>query len=212
MKPLRERVTFRKTPLPHARHVAELGATCTTCHSADTHKRLAATPATCASCHHSPGNERCEDCHREQTAFYRATPSPPAASAVKLEPNSMAAAVGCTGCHDMTKKHSRAAVGEKCLACHDKSYEGFVTEWTTGLDAEVKKTAAVVATVAAEISKSARAGRKSPEAERLLKEARDALTVVRRARGAHNPPAAEALLTSAREKAATARAALAPAR
>src|SRR6185503_21359928 len=33
MKKLKETVTFRRTALPHARHVAELGATCTTCHS-----------------------------------------------------------------------------------------------------------------------------------------------------------------------------------
>jgi hypothetical protein len=35
----------------------------------------------------------------------------------------------------------------------------------------------------------------------LIKEARDALALVKTARGAHNPPAAEALLEGARRKA-----------
>jgi hypothetical protein len=204
MKALKSTVTFRKTPLPHTRHVAELGATCITCHSADTHRALVAAPSTCAACHHAPQNDRCEGCHKTQSAFYRGTAS---STLAKIEPNSMAAAVGCIGCHDLTKKHTRAAVGEKCLTCHDKSYEGFVSEWTTGLDAEMKKTLDVVAAAEAAVTKSRRAGRQAGEAERLLKDARDALALVRSARGAHNPPAADALLGAAREKAAAAQSA-----
>src|SRR6266536_1188092 len=52
-------VTFAKRTLPHARHITEFGATCTSCHSAETHKAVTATPATCTSCHHSPQNQRC---------------------------------------------------------------------------------------------------------------------------------------------------------
>jgi hypothetical protein len=194
-------VTFGTQKVPHARHVTEFGATCTVCHSAETHKAVTAKTADCASCHHSPANERCESCHRAQSAFYRGTVDTKLA---KVEPNSMVNAVGCVGCHDMAQKHSRAAVGQKCLACHDKSYEGFATEWTSGLDAEVKKATAAVRDAETAVQKARRGGRKTPEADALLKEARDALTLVTRARGAHNPPAAEALLTAAREKAAAA--------
>ena len=202
MKPLRDTVTFqKKTPLPHTRHVAELGATCTTCHSGDRHKAMAATPATCTSCHHAPQNERCEGCHKLQSAFYRGTV--PTALA-KLEPNSMANAVGCIGCHDMSRKHTRAAVGEKCSACHDKSYDAFTAEWTTGLDAEVKKTADALAAADTAVAQARRRGGKTSEADALLKDAHAALTLVRRARGAHNPTGADALLGVARDRAAAA--------
>jgi hypothetical protein len=203
MKPLRETVTFQKrTPLPHLRHVAELGATCTTCHSGDRHKALAATPATCTGCHHAPQNERCENCHKPQSAFYRGTLT---TTLAKLEPNSMANAVGCIGCHDMSKKHTRAAVAEKCTACHDKSYDAFTSEWTTGLDAEIKKTADAVAAADADVAKARRGGAKTAEADALLKDAHQALALVRRARGAHNPAGADALLGIARDRAAGAR-------
>ncbi|MBI1737317.1 MAG: hypothetical protein HYR51_19265 [Candidatus Rokubacteria bacterium] len=200
-------VAFGKQKVPHARHVTEFGATCTACHSAETHKAVTAKPADCASCHHSPANERCESCHKPQSAFYRGAVD---TKLVKVEPNSMVNAVSCAGCHDMARKHSRAAVGGKCLGCHDKSYEGFATEWTTGLDADVKKTTAAVRDAETAVQKARRAGKKTPEADALLKEARDALALVTRARGAHNPPAAEALLAAAREKAAAATRAASP--
>jgi hypothetical protein len=41
----------------------------------------------------------------------------------------------------------------------------------------------------------------APAADLLVKEARDALALVKTARGVHNPPAAEALLEAARLKA-----------
>jgi hypothetical protein len=194
-------VTFNKQTVPHAKHVTEFGATCTVCHSTETHKAVTAKPADCATCHHGPGNERCESCHKVQSAFYRGTAP---TKLVQMEPNVMVNAVTCVGCHDMAKKHSRGAVNQKCLACHDKDYENFTTEWTAGMDAEVKKTTAALRDAETAVQKTRRGGRKTPEADALLKEAREALALVTRARGAHNPPAAEALLAAAREKAAAA--------
>ena len=198
---LPETVSFGKQRVPHARHVTELGATCTGCHSAEQHKAVTAKPADCATCHHSPASERCEGCHKAQSAFYRGTVETKLA---KVEPNTMANAVGCVGCHDMSKKHTRAAVNTKCVGCHEKSYESFTTEWTAGMDADVKKTADAIAKADSAVAKVRRAGKKTPDADALLKSARDALALVRRARGAHNPSAAEALLAAARDKAAAA--------
>jgi hypothetical protein len=193
-----ESVMFGKQRIPHARHVTELGATCTSCHSAETHKAVTATAATCTSCHHSPQNERCESCHRAQAVFYRGETK---TTVAKVTPNLMAASVPCTACHDWSARHSRAAVGERCLGCHDASYTPLLTEWTAGFDADLRKTAEIIQKADVSVSHARRVGRRTPEAEALLREARDTLALVRRARPAHNPLGADALLRAARERA-----------
>ncbi len=193
-----ETVTFGKQKIPHVRHVTEFGAVCTACHSAEVHKAVTATPATCTGCHHSPQNERCESCHRAQSAFYRGTLE---GAPVKVEPNVMADAVTCTGCHDWSKKHSRQAVREKCVSCHDKAYASFLEEWTKGFDKATAQAAQALKRAEAGVARDRRAGRKVPAADALVKEARAALAVVEKAGGVHNPAAAEALLEAARQKA-----------
>jgi hypothetical protein len=193
-----ETVMFGKQKIPHVRHVTEFGAVCTACHSAEVHKAVTATRATCTSCHHSAQNERCESCHRAQSAFYRGTLE---TTLVKVEPNVMAGAVGCTGCHDWSRKHSRQAVGDKCVGCHDKAYTSFLGEWTTGLDGGAAQVAQTLKRAQAAVARERRVGHKTGEAETLVKEARNALALVQKARGIHNPAAAEALLEAARQKA-----------
>ncbi len=193
-----ETVTFGKQKVPHVRHVTEFGAVCTACHSAEVHKAVTATPATCSYCHHGPQNERCESCHRAQSTLYRGTLETPLA---KVEPNVMANAVGCTGCHDWSGKHSRQAVAAKCVGCHDKAYTSFLDEWTKGLDKATAEAAQALKRAEAALARERRAGRKAPEAEALVKDARAALALVQKARGVHNPPVAEALLQTARDKA-----------
>jgi hypothetical protein len=201
-----ETVTFRKQKLPHVRHVTEFGATCTACHSAEVHKAVTATPSTCASCHHSAQNERCESCHSAQSAFYRGQIK---TDLVKVEPNAMASAVGCTSCHDWSRKHSRQAVGEKCVGCHDASYSSFLSEWTRGFDQESAGAQSVLRRAESALARERRAGRKAPEAEALARQAREALELVRKARGVHNPAAADDLLKTSRQKAEEALASLA---
>ena len=191
-------VTFGKQKIPHVRHVTEFGAVCTACHSAEVHKAVTAKPATCTGCHHGPENERCESCHRAQSAFFRGTVKTDVA---KVEPNVMVNTVSCTGCHDWSVKHSRQAVGQKCLACHDASYSGFLTEWTTGLDKEAAKVGDAVRRAEAALARERRAGHRSADAEENLKQARATLGLVRSARPVHNPGAADALLEGARKKA-----------
>jgi hypothetical protein len=199
----RETVTFGKVKVPHARHVVEFGATCTSCHSAETHKAVTATAATCTSCHHNPQNDRCESCHRAQSAFYRGYTKSPH---VNIQPNVMAEAVACTGCHDFAAAQTRAAIAQKCLVCHEPQYAGLVTEWTAGFGADVRKTSDAIKSAEVAMAAGRRAGRKMPEADTALREAREALTLVRSAGVAHNPLAADALLAAARQKADEARA------
>jgi hypothetical protein len=194
-----EIVTYGKQRIPHVRHVTEFGAVCTACHSAEVHKAVTAKPATCTGCHHSPQNERCESCHRAQSVFYRGQVSPPLG--VKVEPNVMAEAVGCTGCHDWSHKHSRQAVGERCVGCHDAAYTGFVGEWTTGLDKQTAGAREALRRAETALARERRAGRRAPDAEALVRQARDALAMVQKARGAHNPGGAEAILEAIRAKA-----------
>jgi hypothetical protein len=194
----RETVTFGKVTVPHVRHVTEFGATCTSCHSAETHKGVTATAATCSACHHDPQNERCEGCHRQQAAFYRGETK---TALAKVAPNLMAAAVACTGCHDWSRKHSRAAVGEKCAGCHEPPYLALLIEWTTGFDRDVRTVADALRQGETAVARAKRARRDTTEADRLLAEARAALALVRSARPAHNPLAADALLRTARGRA-----------
>lgn len=200
---LKETVTFRGRPLPHARHATELGATCTTCHSADAHKKLAATPATCSTCHHNPQNDRCESCHRDQAAFYRGTLKTPLAP---VAPNVMAAAVACTSCHDFAKPKPRAAIAEACTGCHEPTYLPLLTEWTKGFAPDVKAAADAVAAAERAVAAARRAGRRTPEADARVTEAREALRLVRAGGVPHNPLAASALLARARAAADDAKA------
>ena len=202
LKP-KETVTFRGRPLPHARHATELGATCTTCHSADAHRKLVATPATCTTCHHSPQNDRCESCHRPQSAFYRGTLKTELTS---VAPNVMAAAVACTSCHDFAKPKPRAATAETCTGCHEPAYLPLLTEWTKGGAADVKAAADAVAAAERAVATAQRAGRRTTEADALVKKARDALALARAGGVAHNPLAAFTLLGRAREAADDAKA------
>jgi hypothetical protein len=191
-------VTFAGQKVPHTRHVTEFGALCTACHSAEVHKAVTATPATCSACHHSPQNDRCESCHRAQSAFYRGQVETRLA---RMEPGVMSESVPCTGCHDWAQKHSRRAVGQKCLACHEPPYLALLDEWTAGFDKDMARLREALKRAAAALVAARRKGLTVPEAERLLKEARDTLALVRSVRGVHNPLAADALLVAARRKA-----------
>src|SRR4030095_10239156 len=106
--------------------------------------------------HHSPQNERCETCHRAQSAFYRGQAKSPE---TPIEPNRMGEVVTCTGCHDFTRKHSRAAVAQKCLGCHDSSYAPLMTEWTTGFGSDLKATADALRDAERVVAQAPRSGR-----------------------------------------------------
>jgi hypothetical protein len=113
----------------------------------------------------------------------------------------MAEIVPCVGCHDLARKHSRAAVGEKCRVCHEPPYLALLDEWTVGFDRDAGRAAAALQRAEAALASARKVGRPAAEGEALVKEARRALALVRGARGAHNPLAADTLLEGARQKA-----------
>jgi hypothetical protein len=121
----------------------------------------------------------------------------------------MAAAVGCTGCHDWSGKHSRRAVAGKCTGCHDAAYSAFLDEWTAGFDKEAGAVRDILKRAESALARSGR-GSRAAEANGAVAQARQALLLVQKARGVHNPSAAEALLQIARKKAEEALARFAP--
>jgi hypothetical protein len=195
---LRPTVTFEARAIPHARHVTEFGAVCTACHSAEVHKAVTATRQTCTGCHHGPDNDRCESCHRDQSAFYRGQVK---AALAPAEPNVMAAIVPCRGCHDLAGPSPRLTVGPKCVACHEAPYVALLGEWTAGFDKDAARASAALKRAEAALAAARRAGRATTEAEATLRDAQAAVGLVRRARGVHNPGMADALLETARRAA-----------
>jgi hypothetical protein len=113
----------------------------------------------------------------------------------------MAEAVPCTGCHDFAHRHSRQAVGQKCLACHEPPYVALMSEWTVGFDQDLSRLSASLKRADAALARARKGGRQADEAAALLREARSAQDLVRRARPAHNPLLGDALLQTARRKA-----------
>jgi hypothetical protein len=98
-------------------------------------------------------------------------------------------------------KHSRQAVGQKCVSCHDASYTNFLTEWTTGLEKEVVGAAQAVRRAEAALARERRGGGKNAPAENLLSQARAGLALIGSARPVHNPEGTQALLEGVRKKA-----------
>jgi hypothetical protein len=95
-------------------------------------------------------------------------------------------------------------VTDKCVGCHDASYSAFMTEWTSGLDKELAQGADAVKRADAALSAARKAGRKTADADGMVKEAREALALVKRARAVHNPGMASALTEAARKRAESA--------
>jgi nitrate/TMAO reductase-like tetraheme cytochrome c subunit len=188
-----EQATFQGTAFPHARHAAEFAAGCTTCHSAEKHKAVTITKAECQACHHGPQNDRCTTCHPGQATLYAGEPR--LSFAVEKSPNVMHGTVECTGCHDLSVRHSRQAVARACTTCHDQAYLDLLQGWADNLRAALA--AARQALRAAE--RAARGDRRARQALAALR--RDAETLAR-SQGLHNPDLAASLLNAIAERAA----------
>lgn len=136
-------------------------------------------------------NETCEICHRRETELYRGNVR------AQLVRRAWKGPVTCTDCHDFALKRT---VSQKCVECHTAGYEVFLTEWTTGFDEEAAVIGRRLKQLEAAVAVLPREGFLVRRAERLMKEAREALDLVEQGRGAHHPEAADALLVIARRK------------
>jgi hypothetical protein len=144
--------------------------------------------------HRSLRNEQCKSCHRAETEFYRGDVK---ASLVRVKP-AWKGPVTCTDCHDFALNQT---VSQKCVECHTVSYLAFLTEWTIGFDEEVALIAEKLKRAKSALANAPREGLLVTRAERLMKEAQEALDLVKRGQGAHHPDASELLLVIARQKA-----------
>lgn len=137
-------------------------------------------------------NDTCEICHRRETDLYRGNVRAHLARPAWKGP------VTCTDCHDFAL---RRTVNQKCVECHTARYEAFLTEWKTGFDEEAALIGKRLKRIESSVATLPREGLLGRRAERLLREAREALDLVKQGRGAHHPEAAEALLVTARHRA-----------
>ena len=188
-----EKATFQGTTFPHAKHALEFAAGCTTCHSAEKHKAVKVTKAECQACHHSPQNDRCTTCHATQAALYAGEPK--LAFVVEKSPNVMHGKVECTGCHDLSAKHSREAVAKTCTNCHDKAYLDLFQGWADNVQGALDAAGKALR----DAERAARGDRKAREAVAVLR--RDYETLAR-SKGLHNPDLAASLLNTIAEHAA----------
>jgi hypothetical protein len=137
-------------------------------------------------------NDTCEICHRRETELYRGNVKAHLARPAWKGP------VTCTDCHDFAL---RRTVNEMCVECHTARYEAFLTEWKTRFDEEAALIGKRLKQIESGVASLPREGFLVRRAERLMKEAREALDLVKQGRGAHHPEAAEALLVLARHRA-----------
>lgn len=137
-------------------------------------------------------NDTCEMCHRPETQLYRGN--------VKTRPVRQAwkGPVTCTDCHDFVTKQP---VSQKCVECHTPRYVVFLAEWGAGFDAEVGLIGKELKRAESALVGIPRNSLLARRADRLMKEAREALDLVKHGRGAHHPEAARLLLDVARRRA-----------
>ncbi len=86
----------------------------------------------CDKCHdggESP-HPTCAGCHTKQVEFRAGTLA--AFQAFEIDPDPMAEAVDCEGCHDLSGPTNVEAIDALCLDCHDdepERYEGMLASW-----------------------------------------------------------------------------------
>lgn len=178
-------VKFEGTSFQHLKHFTDLRANCTDCHSAQKHKEVVVKKADCMKCHHSADNNKCSTCHGLQRDFYSGNIKIPIIKD-KIS-NIMEDKVDCTGCHDWNHRHSRNAVLQKCLQCHEKSYTEIFDGWIKNIDNLNKKGEEAIRRLSNNIGQQKKLGKNVKELEKEFNELRNNYSIIRRANGIHNP-------------------------
>jgi hypothetical protein len=117
---------------------------CETCHSVEEHGKTTIAREQCMGCHHGSGQKRsCESCHEGQGGLYRGQLR---GTEVKGDPDMMAAAVECSGCHDLASREPLVkAVQQACVGCHEAGYDEMLVEWINEDQARVQGLAVLLA-------------------------------------------------------------------
>jgi hypothetical protein len=191
--------SFQGHKLPHARHAFEFGLGCTSCHSAEKHKKISITKEGCMACHHSPKNTRCASCHQKQSALYTADNLP--LKLPEAKPSVKAGQVECVNCHDLSQKQTIKNISTACAGCHDNAPVEILNKWKQEIMTSQKKTHDLLENAGQKLNEARKEKREVGEAAELLAQGRKTYEFVVRANGVHNPDLALALLNQVRKDA-----------
>jgi hypothetical protein len=192
-------ISFHGINLPHVRHAIEFGLGCTTCHSAEKHKKVNIAKEGCVACHHSPKNTQCLRCHQKQSALFAAKNLP-----IKLpeaKPNVKAGQVECVNCHDLSQKQTIKNISTTCVVCHDEAQVKILDKWKQKIMASQKKTYDLLENIGRKLDDSRKVKRDVDEAAKLLDQARNTYEFVVKANGVHNPDLAIMILNQVQKDA-----------
>jgi hypothetical protein len=194
---LPKETTMEGQKLPHVRHAFDYKLGCTTCHSAETHKKIKISKRDCMACHHAPENTQCSRCHLKTSALFAAQNLPVPVKDAKA--NVKAGKVDCIGCHDLSKKQNVENISSACMQCHDRAYVDMLQGWREETQEALKKTKSALDKankMLAGLKKDKKEGR---EAALNLERAKRAYDFVSQAGGIHNPDLAGAILEQAQK-------------
>lgn len=136
------------------------------------------------NCHHKGENLNCSQCHPREFELYTGK-----FKGVKIDPDVMfSAGVTCRDCHNLEEKtHTVEAIKNKCVECHENSYDDLLIQWEKELLEAESFVTLKVSELKEKIESSKLIGKKLPEnAENLLKMAEKILKATGEGRGVHN--------------------------
>jgi len=183
-------------PFPHQKHIARI-LNCNVCHAAgEEHGKILKSRMECLSCHHQ-SKSKCTQCHETQTEFIRGE----ALGEKDPEPDVMANAVGCTGCHTtISERHSLLEVKKTCVQCHETRYGKMTDEWQKEIAERTKKLTLTLETLRTLKKEAPDSERRRTDA--VAQEVEHLLKVIHqdKSKGVHNFSYATKLLSEAEKK------------
>ena len=186
-------------PFPHQKHIARI-LNCNVCHAAgEEHGKILKSRMECLSCHHQ-SKSKCTQCHETQTEFIRGE----ALGEKDPEPDVMANAVGCTGCHaTISERHSLLEVKKTCVQCHETRYGKMTDEWQKEIAERTKKLTLTLETLRTLKKEAPDSERRRTDA--VAQEVEHLLKVIHqdKSKGVHNFSYATKLLSEAEKKVLT---------
>jgi hypothetical protein len=188
--------------LMHQKHVTVKNARCFDCHQPILHAKADLEKpgilAYASSDSHNPGNQPklpgCAVCHPQAHHYQRLLSAGPERPGVSKTPDFMyTARTNCLGCHVEKTFNAKGqmvmkASADACVRCHTKDHKKMLNDWNKELTEEIKYSKEVeqealnaLAKAKTKLSKA-----KSAEAEKMLREGRETLNIVKFGNGVHN--------------------------
>jgi hypothetical protein len=188
-------ISFRGKVFIHKDHLENTKVQCIDCHAGTVGSSVSVgSRVDCHSCHHRSEELACESCHTLQDMFFRGK----GVENVTTEPNVMMDMVACQDCHQgIEDGHSREAVKETCIDCHDEEYGDMMVGWQELTSTELREIEGMLNN---RIDREVKT--QDIEGEvlvKVLKSAGEKLTWVNQdgSLGVHNPSLARSLIESA---------------